>query len=516
MVPLLPFYHEHVLPDLMGKGPVHPILQADALKFVITFRSQIPASEYGGLIPAIATMLRSKVVVVHTYAANALDQMLTIKDKAPQGTGFVQRITKESLEPILRDLLSALFGVFQLNGQKPNSYVMRAVMRVIAKSKEKIGPMVPLILEQLSNLLRTVILNPQSPVFNHYLFESIGALIGCAATAGGPTAVTSLQGSLLPMFQSILGQDLAEFTGYVFQLLGQLLGEHVEVPEVYWSLFPSLLAPLLWSRPGNVPALVKLLSQYLKKGSAKIAANEQWMNSFLGVWQHLNSTVKHDTETFDLLVAFVESVPLATLDKYFVRVLQLVFVRLSNPKMKTPRYINGFSTWLCAFAAHHGGSALMQRCNSVQQGIFVNCLDLIEGSMNKPRAPCDKKRCALGAVRLLTVTDEMMQEPYRQRWPRLLTALMALFELPEDDGDEIGVVDDAELSGGAVYTPLFHAGSLLDRDPYPNVNEKAELAKGIATLNQRLQGQVLPMIQTIPPEAAQKLQTYFKAANVGL
>jgi exportin-2 (importin alpha re-exporter) len=429
MVPLLPFFGQNVMPDLRNPKPAHPILQADALKFVITFRSQIPATEYGVLIPALVGLLKSPVVVVHTYAANALDHMLTIKDKSE--TGFTHRITKESLEPMLRDLLGALFGVFQANGQKPNSYVMRAIMRVLSKAKEKIAPLVSVVLDALSNLLRTVILNPQSPVFNHYLFESIGAMIGCASAAGGATAVTSLQAALLPMFQTILGQDLAEFTGYVFQLLCQLLGEHQEVPEVYWGLFPSLLAPLLWSRPGNVPALVRLLGQYLSKGAAKIATNDQWMVAFLGVWQHLNSVVKHDGATFELLVSFTDFMPLPVSDKYLPRVLQLVFVRLSNPKMKTPRYINGFVTWLLSFAARHGGSAIVQRCNSVQQGIWVNCLGLIAQSMNKPRSPADKKRCALGAVRLLTATDEMLADGCVGSWPQVLSALMALFELPE-------------------------------------------------------------------------------------
>ncbi len=161
-------------------------------------------------------------------------------------------------------------------------------------------------------------------------------------------------------------------------------------------------------------------------------------------------------------MSFTDYTPQPISDKYLPRVLQLVFVRLSNPKMKTPRYINGFVTWLLSYAARHGGSAIVQRCNGVQQGIWVNCVGLITQSMNKPRSPADKKRCALGAVRLLTATDEMLAEPCGAAWPQLLSALMALFELPEEE-DEGGVVDDAEISGGAVYTPLYHAGSTIDK-----------------------------------------------------
>lgn len=84
MVPLIPFFQSSILPDLQPSNTVHPILQADALKFVITFRGQIPASEYAKLLPALHGMMKSRVWVVHTYAAHAMDHMLTIKDTDAQ------------------------------------------------------------------------------------------------------------------------------------------------------------------------------------------------------------------------------------------------------------------------------------------------------------------------------------------------------------------------------------------------------------------------------------------------
>lgn len=443
MVPLIPFFIDSVLPDLSPQANVHPILQADALKFVITFRSQIPVTEYQRLIPAVAGMLKAPAVVTHTYAAYALDNMLTIKDKDAQGA-LVHRISKDNLAPMLKDILTALFAIAMPNN-KPNAYVMRAVMRVIDKSKEKIGPVVPLVLENLSTILRAVIQNPQVPLFNHYLFESLGALIGCAAAAGGPKAVGALEGSILPMFQSILQQDLQEFSGYAFQLLGQLLSERKEVPDVFWSLFPSLLTPALWDRPGNVPALVRLLGQYVTHGAQKIAGQEQWMGNLLGVWQHLNSSTKYDNETFDLLGFVSDGLPLNVLDKFLPRILSFIFARLSNAKGKTPRYVNAFVTWILGFAAKHGGSVIIQRCDSVSAGIWGNCLNLIGQSINKPRTLADKKKCAIGAVAILS-SQEMMSDKYGQMWTPLLTSLMGLFELPEDEENE-HQMDEAEITG---------------------------------------------------------------------
>ena len=38
------------------------------------------------------------------------------------------------------------------------------------------------------------------------------------------------------------------------------------------QLFKPLLAPLFWERPGNVPALTRLLRAYLAKAAAEILA----------------------------------------------------------------------------------------------------------------------------------------------------------------------------------------------------------------------------------------------------
>lgn len=38
------------------------------------------------------------------------------------------------------------------------------------------------------------------------------------------------------------------------------------------AVFPPLLAPLFWERPGNVPALTRLLVAYLSKGGQQVVA----------------------------------------------------------------------------------------------------------------------------------------------------------------------------------------------------------------------------------------------------
>ena len=54
--------------------------------------------------------------------------------------------------------------------------------------------------------------------------------------------------------------DVQEFHPYVFQIFAQLIETRpAPLPPAYMAVFPPLLSPLFWERPGNVPALVRLL-----------------------------------------------------------------------------------------------------------------------------------------------------------------------------------------------------------------------------------------------------------------
>lgn len=73
-VNLLDFFGTHVLPELQaaaaaltgGGASAHPVLIADALKFVTVFRSQLPADAYSQALPAVVTLLGHTQTVVHT------------------------------------------------------------------------------------------------------------------------------------------------------------------------------------------------------------------------------------------------------------------------------------------------------------------------------------------------------------------------------------------------------------------------------------------------------------------
>lgn len=196
--------------------------------------------------------------------------------------------TSEDIKPYAETLLSQLFRLIE-QGQTPeklseNDYLMKAVMRVIIISRSDMMPYVNVIMGKLTGILSVVSKNPSNPRFNHYIFESIGALIRFICPTS-PAALTEFENMCFGPFQTILSQEVQEFSPYVFQLLAQLLEQHkgTELTGSYVSILNPILNPSLWEQ-GNIPALVRLVQAYLDKGVTTIMANNQ-LESILGIFQ---------------------------------------------------------------------------------------------------------------------------------------------------------------------------------------------------------------------------------------
>lgn len=118
-------------------------------------------------------------------------------------------------------------------------------------------------LQALADMLVEVCKNPKSPGFNHYLFESVAALIK-HGTAADPAQMSTYEATLFPAFQIVLSNDVQEFHPYVFQIFAQLIelsnpplsavGTAVPIPECQHGLgddlFTSRQLAIYWLRQG--------------------------------------------------------------------------------------------------------------------------------------------------------------------------------------------------------------------------------------------------------------------------
>lgn len=56
-----------------------PVLKADGIKFIMTFRSILPREVVIGSLPQLIRHLSANSIVVHSYAACAIEKILAMK-----------------------------------------------------------------------------------------------------------------------------------------------------------------------------------------------------------------------------------------------------------------------------------------------------------------------------------------------------------------------------------------------------------------------------------------------------
>ncbi|KAF9905820.1 importin-alpha export receptor, partial [Lobosporangium transversale] len=409
-VNILDFFEKNVIPDLNApvSGAIHPILKVDAIKYLYTFRSQFSKDQLLAALPLLIRHLESTNYAVYTYASICIERILFMR---ASGTTGPMLFSSDDIAPLAETLISNLFRLIEL-GQTPeklaeNDYLMKCAMRVVLTVREKMMPLVSLCLARLTAIVQAVSSNPSNPKFNHYVFESIGALIRFICNAN-PEASEQFENLLFQPFQVILQQDIAEFTPYVFQLLSQLLSysTRAELSPSYQAMLPPLVQPMLWQQQGNIPALVKLLQAYLQKGASWVVANNH-LEPILGVFQKLVSSKINDHHAFELLQSLIIYVPMSVLGTYMKAVLIMLLTRLQNHK--TDKFKKGFVNFSFFYMALDkegtGPDAYWALFDTVQAGLFVQFLKTVWlAEAQKVAGRIERKTCAVALARLATTS----------------------------------------------------------------------------------------------------------------
>ncbi|XP_063967955.1 exportin-2-like [Lytechinus pictus] len=515
LVNIQTFYTDNILPDL-GAAEVDklPVLKADALKYVMTFRNILPPETLIGSLPFLVQLLKAESQVVHTYAANTLDKLLLVRKE-----GNERMVKSEHLKPLMEVLLTNLFNALSMQGSEENEYIMKAIMRCLSVLQQAAVPYLPILLEKLREKLVLVSKNPSKPHFNHYLFESLSLTIkvGCKANQAN---IALSETTLFPLFQEMLVADVQEFIPYIFQLMSMMLELRQDCPGPYMELFPYLLVPVLWERQGNIPPLVRLLQAIIEKGAASIVASDKLMG-LLGVFQKLIASKTNDHQGFYLLQSLVEHLDENKMNEHVVSIFLLLFQRLTSSK--TTKFVKSLIVFFSLYAVRFGASKLSEVIDGIQANMFSMVLGrLYIPDVQKTSGSMERKIVAVGMTKILTECPVMLTNPdYQKLWTPLLQALIGVFELKEDDEvpeDEHFIEVEDQPSYSAAYSQLANAGKAT-RDPFKGTiqNPKIYLAQSLQKFSGAHPGQISGMITgSLDPKAAAYLQSYLQAANVSL
>ncbi|XP_025201498.1 exportin-2 [Melanaphis sacchari] len=514
LVNLEEFTTMHVLPEL-AKPNINgmPVMKADAIKYIVTFRSVLPPQVVVSTLPALTKLLEAESVVVRIYAAAAIDKILLLK----RPDSKIPVVDAATLSPFAEQLIKSLFGILTKPGSEENSHTMKAIMRTFFTLKQQIIPLLAELLPVLTDKLTIVARNPSQPEFNHFLFETISFCVKLVCTVT-PEGVGSFEGVLFPIFQIILQQDILEFMPYTFQLLAQLLEFHSpgNVGDTYTILYPFLLTPMLWEKTSNIHPLVRLLRSYVRKTSPENFEKSLNINGLLGVFQKLIASKSQDQEGFRLLKTIIEHCPMEILQSQMKNIFVLLFQRLTSSK--TTKFIRELIVFIFFCVIKYGASFMVDLIDSIQNGMFGMLLEKIMlPDVQKVTGNINKKITAVGIIKVLTDTQKLIDGPYAQFWALLLQSVVCLFELPEDEtvySEDKLLQDDNDNSYEAGYSQLAFA-SETEYDPLEGVEAKMFLGQSLTKLMNQLPGRVsILMSQGITEERRAQIQNYLISLNV--
>lgn len=510
LVPLPQFCQSDIIPELERRDVNEmPVLKADALKFLMTFRTML-GQQIVTTIPQVIRHLQSDSFVVHSYAACNLEKMLIMKDVAGHPL-----ITQEVLAPLGEAVVGGLFSALTKPNSGENEYIMKAIMRSFSTLNEHTMPYMAAALPKLTEILTQVAKNPSKPHFNHYLFETIALSIKIVCKIE-PNAVTSFEEALFPQFQNILQADIMEFLPYVFQMLSLLMEIRQtigSVPDPYLALFPCLLSPILWERPGNITPLIRLMCTFVKQASPQIQAQGKLMG-VLGVFQKMIASKSNDHEGFYLLQSLIMYYPRADLQQSMAQIFTLLFQRLSSSK--TTKYVKCLIVFFNFYAAKIGPNELIQLIDGIQNNMFgMVCQRVFITDVNKVSGEVDRKIVAVGMAKILCESQSMIQQ-YSDHWQGMLQALIELFELPPDESNIEGdnFIEIEDTAGYQVaYSQLNFATGRRD-DPVSEVPDGKRYL--VEQLSKMQQPQVKLFLQQMPAHHQAALQKYAAQAGIAL
>ncbi|MDP2439100.1 MAG: hypothetical protein Q8P67_25415 [archaeon] len=506
-VPIMSFFRTEIAPELAGKKG-HPVIQADAIKFAVQFRNQVSDDMLAPIFSHCAQYLMSPNVVVHSYAAIAVDKLLALVDAERK-----PRVAKSVYQPMVGHILSAIFKQLNTADSTENHYLMRALLRLARRCGADLLPQIPGILDALKAKLFQIAKNPSNPIFHLLLFETISCLIAgiCAAE---PSKVQAFEASLLGPFQDILQKDIDEFLPYVFQILGQMLLIGRGLRENYKKFFKNLLSPTLYSNKGNIPGLVALIQGYIRQEPPFVLP---FLEGILGVFQKLISSRSLDHEGFYLMEAIVEYLPPRVLDPYIPTILKVLVGRLQLKASKTPKYVRCMIIFLSLMIAKQGGDFVVKHLDATIDRLtekfllsqWIPVVQTVSGRL-------ERKICIIGMTKLLCDTPSFLKS-YFGSWDKLLVATLKLIALPETVAPQFEDGDYTAETPQDYNSSFVRLSSIrpIPIDPFPEENPSNYFAINLSKLTAAHPGRFRG-IKQLPSEATEVLKKILNAAGVSL
>lgn len=497
---LTQFLQSFIIPQL---GSKYPLLQVDALKFIVDFRAVIDPGIILNLFPNIVELLFSEQTPVPLYTTYFIERIMNVEK-------FITNPVLFTNIDINR-LVTRIFALFRIDGSL-NMISARCIMRIVVYNPEIIKPHIIAIVSTCVNTLIEACNHPEDASFNHCLFEVIVASI----TKVG-VDVPTIEDSVIKLLDKILTNDVTDFIPYVYQIIGCFLLHYppdaMANQPFYANQFPNFLDSTRWMAMGNIPALAILVRSYCIRLPQLV---EQYVPQIFTICQNLLQGTRshpHAFMIFNSIIRFIQN-------KQFVfsimpQIYSLIYSQLPNQNLKKYRQTYAlFMCDACFFLEPDNALNFLGENAQIMVSIWAESLPLIRGRANLESAIAGCMKTLLTA----TILDQTM-------WEQLFVGTVKMMESPSSEGikediDVIRIEEEDAKQFDTTFNKLLYAEE-------PTINPHPELkgqdiveymARGLAKYSQEHKGylpdvitrQLEPHLQTVFDSYHKRFQLDFE------
>lgn len=405
--PLSEFVEQFIIPCLAPNFP-YPILQADAIKFYVEFRSVIDAANITAKhFPTFFALLGSQSPTAILYGAYLIERLCASKTLQIDSEFLVSQNVVSIIDPLMR--------VLKMDNQ-PCPYIGRVLVRITTVAASALTPKSADMIQRIIRILREELKNPSDPEFVHNMWDIIAALL---IYSGAPLA--QVEKPVMDLLIEIIDQEFYDFIPYAIQMLAALINAHTEGQELnpyYVEMFNNFMAENMWLPAGNIPALQIAIAAYSR-------AYPQMVLEAAGVIMERCSF---------LLTKYVTMAPsfniLSTLISIFDRppamVTEILNIIIGNFSESMPKYRRTFAIFMCYCVTLMGADAFVQCIPADKIDLtykeWGNDIQYV-GSNKK-----DMDRVTAGAINFLRNCTVATIE----QWSMILCGLIRMIERPVD------------------------------------------------------------------------------------
>jgi exportin-2 (importin alpha re-exporter) len=187
----------------------------------------------------------------------------------------------------------------------------------------------------------------------------------------------------------------------------------------------------MYAQKGSIPAVVRLLTAVVRR-DAGFLHSAHLTEKTLGVFKQLVQLKQFDHEALNILTTMVLRYPIPILEPYMGTVYQVLFQRLQTAK--TAKYVRCLILFFSVLTVHHGAESVVNRINSIQQGLFYMFLrNVWLANMQKVKGVVERKTCIVALANLLSQSQQLQAD--RDAWAACVFSCLKMIHCAVEGDD---------------------------------------------------------------------------------